>query len=201
MAQANIKTITRRLALIGIAVPALAVPALANVGRPTGDAELLALAPQLEAVIAERAARMALDQARDERYEAACQAAGLPRIEHPKWTETPDWDTAHQSWLAYNARRETVRAAIIDLDPAWAAEDQVERNDGPSFWDTFNDRQFAIIDTIMAYQPVTVTGLAVVARAASLLSESTVGGDLSHSEYEALVQVILDFTGTDPVTD
>src|ERR1700676_90836 len=141
----------RHLVTTAAALPALAIPAIADPNGSNPDAELLRLGAELEAVIVDWHAQRTLDRTERDEWEAACVAAGLPRIE---FGSIPD-DEYH----AYQDKR-----SAIEDHHAWLSADCDEQ--GASIaWNEIGDREYPLIDAIMAIKPRTLAGLAVIARA------------------------------------
>ena len=141
----------RTLVTSTAALPALALPAFASepVGPDHPDAELLRLGAQLERVEAEWLARCAVDRKRRTAHEAACIAAGLPKI---------PFDTTDE-YIAYEKKRDSVSYEGKEAEAAETDEHGVD-----VVWDDILDRMFDLIDKIMEQAPQTVAGLAVQAR-------------------------------------
>jgi hypothetical protein len=163
------RSIMTAVATIGAAaaVPALAAPAVAAIMPETSsalpipvptssaDAELLALSPKLEALIADWKARCSIDDRRYRSDEAARRRAGMPRIE---FGSIPDDD-----WRAYQEKRFKIRGK-------YAAEEDAETNEEGAniIWNGLSDRRIALVDAIYSHSAQTAAGLAVQARAYSL---------------------------------
>ena len=147
----------RSLVTSAAALPALAVSALASdaIGPNHPDAELLRLGSELEALIVDWHAQQRTDAARRELRGAVCVKAGLPRI---KYGSIPD-----DEYDAYEEKREAVLGSLS----SWADPDTNEHGKSMA-WNNIHDRQFPLIDAIMALKPHTLAGLAVIARAFTL---------------------------------
>jgi hypothetical protein len=151
---AIMSNLSRRTLVTGAAaLPALAVPAIAS--EPIGDhpdAELLRLGAQLERVEAEWLARCAVDRKRRAAHEAACIAAGLPKI---------PFDGEHvDEYTAYEKKR-----ARVPYEGKQAEAAETDEHGSNVVWVDIHDRMFDLIDKIMEQRSQTVAGLAVQARA------------------------------------
>jgi len=147
----------RTLVSNAAALPALAVPALASFSPNHPDAELLRLAVQLEAVGREVAAECERGNKHSKEFDAACERAGLPNI---SWVDWPggNGEDQYEKYYAYQRKRG-------DLAPPF---DEEEDENGNTKMDRLMDRQWPIVDEIMAAQPKTLDGLRVEARALAL---------------------------------
>src|ERR1700733_3829871 len=145
----------RHLVTTAAALPALAMPAFADPNGSNPDAELLRLGVELEAVIVEWRAQRALDVKQSAAIDAALEAAGLPDIDYGS---LPD-----DEFRAYLAKRDAITG------PIYRAVGVVDEDDKEvDAWDDIHGRMWPMIDAIMAQQPRTLAGLAVVARAFTL---------------------------------
>jgi hypothetical protein len=148
--------LNRRNALTAVAtLPALAAPAaVAAMGSP--DAELLALGVQLDAIISEVQAQARKDRHRTGVWEAACEAAGLPRLDI---NEVPreEFDAQHKArcelWYPEKAEHD----ASIDAES--------DEHGCSIVWNDIHGRLYPIVDAILSRRAQTVAGLAVQARA------------------------------------
>ena len=143
-------TLTRRaLVASTAAVPAAVALSLPAVADASGeDVEILKLGARLERVGQEWLAQRAIDAKERAEWEAACEAAGLPRLEHGS---VPDH--------VYKARQDQ-RSRIPCKE-----EDKVNEHGEAIVWNDVHDRIDALIDEIFEYEPQTLAGLAVQAHA------------------------------------
>ena len=181
-------TLSRRhLVTTAAALPALAVPALADPFGPNHpDAELLRLGVELEAVIVDWHAQQAIDRKEWADIDAALEAAGLPDIDRGS---LPD-DEYH----AYQLKRADA------TDPIYAARGGLDENGVSIAWSNLHDRMGPIIDAIMALQPRTPAGLAVMARAFSLHhSEQWESDDDEGLHHRAFMEAVCAIAGVVPV--
>jgi hypothetical protein len=146
----------RRNALALVAtLPALAAPAaVAAMGSP--DAELLELGVKLDAIISEYQAEVRLYQNETNVWEAACEAAELPRLD---LDEVPreEWDARQEArcelWYPEKAEHDARLAANHD-------------EHGCSIvWNDIHGRLYPIVDDILSRRAHSLAGLAVQARA------------------------------------
>jgi hypothetical protein len=149
--------LNRRNALTAVAtLPALAAPiAVAAMGSP--DAELLELGVKLDAIISDWQAEARLYRDETNVWEAACKAAGLPRLE---LDEVPreEFDARQKArcelWYPEKAEHDARLAANHD-------------EHGVSIvWNDIHGRLYPIVDDILARRAQTIAGLAVQVRAA-----------------------------------
>jgi hypothetical protein len=155
--EAMSKLSRRTLVTSAAALPALALPGAAMTAD-NPDAELLRLGAKLERIERDWSAQCALDQKHNRAYEAACEAAGLPRKDFDDF-EGEDDDEKREHLHAYHKKRQAVEydgKEVVDADP------DLER------WNRFHDRMWPLVDTILAVKPQSLAGLAVITRAFAL---------------------------------
>jgi hypothetical protein len=105
------------LAMAATTLPALAVPtAVAAMGSP--DAELLELGVKLDAVISDWQAETRLYREETNVWEAACKAAGLPRLEMDEVPSEEEFHARHKArselWYPEKAEYDARLAATHD---------------------------------------------------------------------------------------
>jgi hypothetical protein len=147
--------LSRRAVVAGSATAlALATPAVAAMGSP--DAELLELGVKLDAIISEWQAEVRLYRAETNVWEAACKAAGLPRLE---LDEVPreEFDARHK------ARCELWYPEKAEYDARLAANH--DEHGVSIVWNDIHGRLYPIVDDIFSQRARTIAGLAVQARA------------------------------------
>lgn len=144
-------TFTRRAFVASTAMPAVAVlPLSAAVADPAGsDGELLRLGAALNRIEQEWLVQHAIDAKRRAAWEAACEAAGLPRID---FGSIPDDD-----WRAYQDKRSSI----------WTDPDmhELDEDDDGEAWGKINDQLYRLVDEILPLKASTPAGLAVQAKA------------------------------------
>jgi len=169
-------TLSRRAIVAGAAaLPAAAVllPALSA----DNDAELLRLGAELDAVIIEWHAQRAIDEQERAAHEAACDAAGLPKIE---FGSVPD-----EEWRAHNDKR----TALYQSD-----DPELER------WDRIHGKIWPLIDAIMALKATTTAGLAVQARTVSLYFAELWKNETDWEDHHRqFIESVCAFAGVTPV--
>jgi hypothetical protein len=147
----------RTLVTSAAALPALALPDAAS-AADNADAELLGLGAKLELVEQVWFVQRALDQKNRRAYEAACEAAGLPRKNFDDFEGEDDIEK-RLNLQAYHEKREAVE---YDGKEEVAADPDLER------WSRIHDRMWPLVDAILAVKPQSLAGLAVVTRAVAL---------------------------------
>jgi hypothetical protein len=175
---------SRRAILAGAAIlPALAAPAIAG-SASNPDAELLALRPKLESVIADYISRFVAAEKHHEAWEAACIRAGLP---HREATDFPSIG----EFAAYNR-------ACFKIDAGDGYVDETDEHGCSIAWTSLNERMFDICDRIAEIQPRTVEGLGIRARAYSF-SRCAEIWDGDADDIEQLIDPLCAFCGVRPV--
>jgi hypothetical protein len=135
----------RTLVSSAAALPALTVPALADViDHP--DAELLQLGDQLAVVEREWEAMAVEFQRRSQIFEAARERAGLP---DRNYNDFENYD----QFIEYNRK----------LHALWPESDSDLDREAET--NNFVERKYAIIEKILSLKATTIAGLAVQARA------------------------------------
>jgi hypothetical protein len=169
-------TLSRRATIVGaVALPAAAMPLPAL--SADNDAELLRLGAELDAVIVEWHAQRGIDEQERAAHEAACDAAGLPKIE---FGSIPD-----EEWRAHNDKRMALHQSD---DP------ELER------WDRIHGKMWPAIDAIIALKATTVAGLAVKARAVSLSFAELWNNETDWEDHHRrFIEAVCAFTGVTPV--
>jgi hypothetical protein len=145
-------TLTRRaLVASTAAVPAaaaLSLPAVAD----TADAELFRLGVALDRIEQDWIAQAEIDVKRNAQWEAACEAAGLPRLD---FEDFPSRD----EYLAYHDKRWSLHTE------EYLKEQERAKLGEPDVWDKINDRLSPLVDEILSLKAATPAGLAVQAKA------------------------------------
>jgi hypothetical protein len=129
------------------------ITARAALRATVGDAELLRLGAELEAVIVDWHGQRAIDRKQSAAIKAALKAAGLS-VDHQS---LPD-----DEFRAYLAKRDAVTG------PIYRARGDTNEAGESIAWNDIHGRMWPTIDAIMAIQPRTLAGLAVMARAFTL---------------------------------
>ncbi len=165
-----------------VASPALAVGDTA--GNP--DAELLALGPELEALIADWRAHAATANRRHRSDEAARRRAGMPRIE---FGSIPD-----DEWRKYMDERQKIRGK-------YAADEDAETNEWGEnvVWNSISERQHALCDAIYSHKAQTAAGLAVQARAYSFDWNDIWDDEYDDAGARQFAELVCAFVGVTPV--
>jgi hypothetical protein len=155
-----------------------------------GDAELLRLGVELEALIVDWQAQQAIDRKEWADVDAALEAAGLPDIERGS---LPD-----DEYRAYRLKR---AAATDSIFHDWHDRRGLNENGVSIAWRDIHDRQFPLIDAIMGHKAQTLAGFAVQARAVTLshseLWESPAEFEGDH--HRPLMEAACAFAGVVPV--
>jgi len=178
----------RHLVTTAAALPALAMPALADPIGPNPDAELLRLGAELEAVIVDWHAQRSIDEKQSATIDAALEAAGLPDI---------DYRSASADEIsAYQAKRSAI------TDPIYRAGGDLDENgEEVEVWADISDSMWPLIDAIMAIKPRTLAGFGVVARAFTLLHaeqwELAINED-DNLHHRAFMEAVCAFAGVVP---
>ena len=120
----------RHLVAGAAALPALAIPAIADPNGPNPDAKLLRLGVELDAIIIEWHAQRAIDQKHAVAWQAAVEAAGLPDRNRDDFAELDEF-------IAYNRRRGAIEVPGFPKD---------EDDENP--WRGIHDRIWPMIDAI-----------------------------------------------------
>jgi hypothetical protein len=156
----------------------------------TPDAELLELGVKLEAIISQWQAQQRKDRDRRNVWEAACEAAGLPRLEID---EVPREDFVARM----KAREELWYPEKAEHRASLAAEHN-ERGHN-IVWNDILDRLDPIIDEILSRRAQTVTGLAVQARAVVLAAADLWDGEGEDERHERVfIESVCAFVGVAP---
>jgi hypothetical protein len=166
---------------------AIASPALAaadTTGKP--DAELLALSPKLEALIADWRAQCVIDKRRHNADETARRRAGFPRVE---LGNIPD-----DEWRKYMDERQKIRGR-------YAAEEDAETNEWGEnvVWNRISERQHALCDAIYTHKAQTAAGLAVQARAYSFDWRDLWDDEYDDAGARQFAELVCAFVGVTPV--
>ena len=154
-------TLTRRNLVASAAtmpIVAAATPSLAA----GNDAELLRLGAELEQVGREWLKQRKVDAANRKEWLAACEAAGLPEKDYRDFADG-------DKLIAYQNRRLAVSRAETPNE----------------VWDNFNERMFDLVEDILAHQPQTLPGLAVMVHA-EVLDNSEYWELVGHAQNERL---------------
>jgi hypothetical protein len=165
--------LNRRAILAGAAaLPAVAVLpaaiAASAAAADNPDAERLRLGKQLEQVEQEFSAQTATDEKRDAVWEAACERAGLPRIDFGS--------IPHDEWMAYQDKRFGMRQEKGEVDEHGASV----------VWGNILDRLYRLVDEILPRKAVTAAGFAVRARAVAMAASELWDGDEHENKHEKL---------------
>jgi hypothetical protein len=183
--------LSRRTAIASLALTAAATALPARALGTGEDPELLALGAELEGVIGEWKKQTVLDREERALWEAACERAGLPRVDfEDKGTMTTD------EWHAYMYKRLAIRAPNHIEDPC--------NDDGESIaWNDLHSRMWPLIEDILEHRPRTVAGLVIMARAMSLECSSTWNStsDPTAVNEQAFIEAVCNFCGVVPVPD
>jgi hypothetical protein len=181
-------TTSRRAILAGAAtLPALTVSALALTPvshAGVTDAELLALRPKLESVIADYVSKFVAAEKHRDLWEAACTRAGLPRREHKDFP-------GYGEFAAYNRAR-------CQIDAGDGYVDETDEHGASIAWTSLNERMFDVCDRIAEIQPCTIEGLGVRARAYSFSRLCEIW-DGDADDIEQLIDPLCAFCGVRPV--
>lgn len=180
--------LSRRALVRGAAaIPAVAVLPAAAFAADNPDAELLELGAELDAVIPQWHAQRAIDAKESAAYEAACEAAGLPRIECMPIEE----------WRAYNEKRWAIRRQVVHDD------DNNDEHGASIAWNNIHDQTWSLIDAITTLAaskpPQTLAGLAVLARTMTLSWSELWDEDDEDRDHRAFMEAVCAFAGVKPV--
>jgi len=146
------------------------------------DAELLRLDTELDAVIVDRRAQMAIDKKSHDTWMATCDAAGLPNVERDSMP--------FEEWRAYQHKRV---ALLRDDDP-------VDEHGCSIAWDRIHGKMWPAINAIMALKATTVAGLAVQAKAISLSFSELWDIETDWEDHHRrFIEAVCAFTGVTPV--
>lgn len=178
----------RTLVATAAALPALAAPALASdaIGASHPDAELLALAAELDPIISEWTAQMAIDHRQYDAWLTACERAGFPEVEYGSMPE--------EEYRAYQKKRFCIHS--VDEVP-----DEVDEHGYSVVWKKIHDRLNPLLDAILSRKALTVAGLAVLARAITIW-HADYWDDGAADEYEnerKFIETVCAFVGVTPV--
>jgi hypothetical protein len=179
------RTLITGAASLPVAATAISVPAIATaIDNP--DAELLALGPQLDAIIRQHVDKEAHDAAFRAARKARCEAAGLPEIKFG--------DVSSYEFDAHLAKCNAVCADIIDEDDDETGADIV--------WAKISDRTFSLASQALLKTAVTAEGLGLQARIVSLCENGLWSWNREDSQlrrFREFVEVVCRFSGVTPV--
>jgi hypothetical protein len=146
------------------------------------------LGVKLDAVISDWQAEVRLYRDETNVWNAACEAAGLPRLE---FGEVP-----REEWNARNeARRELWYPEKAEHDAREAAtHDEHGMN---IVWTDIHGRLYPIVDDILARRAQTIAGLAVQARAA-VMSEAHIWDARGEETERVFIEAVCAFVGVKP---
>jgi hypothetical protein len=181
----------RTLVTSAAALPALAVPALAAdaIGPGHPDAELLRLGAKLEPVERDWFEQTALDRKDNRAFEAACEAAGVPRKDFDDFEGEDDCEK-RLHLRAYHDKRMAVEydgKEVVDADP------DLKR------WERIHGRMWPLVDAILAVKPQSPAGLSILTRAVALAhAEWWLEGGEEREAATAYIESVATFLGIKP---